>query len=162
MKVMAGGGNWPNPETRRSYDGNTIARAALKWVLNHEGVTTAIPGFNNYEHMELDWGVASSLAYTEKESSFLGDNAVKLGMGFCRQCRKCLATCPHGVDVPTMMRTHMYAAQYGNFHLARQALEEVPASQTVRNCISCGSCSATCANSVDIARRIEELKLIYT
>ena len=98
---------------------------------------------------------------TEDEKKFLADNELKLGMGFCRQCRLCVATCPHGADVPNLMRTHMYAAQYSNFHQARVTLDEVPAGCGIGACKSCSACTAKCANSVDIAYRIEDLKLMY-
>ena len=82
-------------------------------------------------------------------------------MEFCRQCRKCVASCPHKADIPNLMRTHMYAAQYANFGLARHTLDEIPRAHGLLNCSSCASCVARCANSVNIGRKIDELKLIY-
>jgi predicted aldo/keto reductase-like oxidoreductase len=162
MKTMAGGGRWPNPESRRDYSSSVVATALTKWTLHNENVHTIIPGFANYEFMEEDISVAYDLEYTEQEAKLLSDNAIKLGLGFCQQCRKCLASCPNGVDVPTLMRTHMYATQYSNFHMARAALAEIPNAKSIASCSSCSSCAAQCANTVDIARRIDELKLIYS
>lgn len=161
MKTLAGGSRWPNPETRRANSNSTIARAALKWVLHNENITTAIPGYDNFEHLQEDFAVAYDLEYTPEEKKFLNDNDIKLSMGFCRQCRTCLASCPYGVEIPALMRTHMYAAQYGNFLQARQTLDDIPSQKSLINCTSCDRCTARCAHSVDIARRIEELKLIY-
>ncbi len=161
MKTMAGGGRWPNPDSRRSYDQATITAALLKWVLNNENIHTIIPGFNSHQHLAEDFSVASNLALTDTEKKFLSDNNIKLGMGFCRQCKKCLASCPNGADVPTLMRTHMYAAQYSEFYLARQALNEIPREQSLTACATCDSCSVQCANAVNVDERIKELKLIY-
>jgi len=161
MKTMAGGSRWPNPETRREYGSATIAGACLKWVMRNENIGTCIPGYTNFEHMKDDISVAYDLEYTAEEKKFLNDNDIKLSMGFCRQCRTCLASCPNEVEIPTLMRTHMYAAQYGNFALARQTLDNIPAENNLKNCVSCTECTAGCANTVDIARRIEELKLMY-
>ncbi len=161
MKVMAGGSRWPNPDSRREYSSSTIATASLKWVLRNENITTVIPGYNNHQHMKEDFSVAGNLEYTEEESNLLSDNSIKLGMGFCRQCRTCLASCPRDVDIPTLMRTHMYAAQYANFHLARATLDDIPRQNSLRTCSSCDICVAQCANTVDIRRRIEELKVMY-
>jgi len=161
MKTMAGGARWPNPETRRNYSSSTIAAAALKWAMRNENIVTSIPGYTNYEHMNEDFSVAFDLDYTEDEKKFLEDNEIKLGIGFCRQCRGCLASCPNDADIPTLMRTHMYAAQYGNFHQARVTLDEIPKQAGLEACISCESCTAQCINTVDIYRRIEELKLMY-
>ncbi|PKK83020.1 MAG: oxidoreductase [candidate division Zixibacteria bacterium HGW-Zixibacteria-1] len=162
MKALAGGGRWPNPESRRNYSSSTIARAALKWVLRNESITTSIPGYTNFEHMNEDFSVAFDLDYAPEEKKFLEDNQIKLGFGFCRQCRGCLASCPNGADVPNLMRTHMYAAQYGNFHQARITLDDIPRRSGLDACRNCDTCMAGCVNTVDIGRRIEELKLIYS
>jgi predicted aldo/keto reductase-like oxidoreductase len=161
MKTQAGGRQLPNQDVFAQYENATIQQAMLKWVLRHESITTAIPGYTNYEHMNEDLSVMRNLEYTEDEKRFLADNELKLGLGFCHQCRLCVATCPHGVDVPTLMRTHMYAAQYSNFRQARAVLDEIPADRGIKVCSSCGTCKAECANCVDIAYRIEDLKLIY-
>lgn len=162
MKVMAGGGRWPNPETRRNFDNTTITGALLKWCLSNKYFTTVIPAFGNYEHMNLDIAIATDLEYTEQERNFLSDNDIKLGMGFCRQCQQCLASCPEGIDIPNLMRTHMYAAQYGDFYLARDTYKAIAAEKSLTACTGCADCLAQCANTVDISRRIQELKLIYS
>jgi predicted aldo/keto reductase-like oxidoreductase len=161
MKTLAGGRLLPNQAALSQYDSAIVNIAMLKWVLRHKSITTAIPGFNNRQHMEQDFSVASNLEYTEDEKRFLADNELKVGLGFCRQCRLCVTTCPHRVEIPTLMRTHMYAAQYSDFRLARAALDEIPADSSLEACRSCVRCTAQCANSVDIAYRIGDLKLIY-
>jgi predicted aldo/keto reductase-like oxidoreductase len=161
MKVLAGGARFPNPDTLRNYSGQVINSAALKWVLHNENIATTIPGIDNFDHLRANFALASDIEYTDEESRFLSDNNLTLGMEFCRQCKKCLASCPRDVDVPNLMRTHMYAAQYGNFEQARHTLDEIPRAQGLQNCTSCESCVARCANSVNIGRKIDELKLIY-
>ncbi len=161
MKTQAGGTNFPNPQSRQEFTNSTIATAALKWVMRNKNITTSIPGFSNYEFMREDFSVATNLEYTELEKKFLSDNNIRMSIGFCRQCRQCLASCPNDADIPNMMRTHMYAAQYSDFQLARATIDDIPAVNGLNNCVSCAECTANCANTVDIARRIEELKLIY-
>ncbi len=161
MKALAGGGRFPNPETLRNYDNSVVTSAALKWVLRNENISTSIPGIGNFDHMRANFAIAGNLEYTEEEERFLTDNSITLGMGFCRQCTKCLASCPKGVEVPDLMRTHMYAAQYADFQLARQTLQDIPSGRGFSHCDSCDSCAAQCVNSVDIPSKIDELKLIY-
>jgi predicted aldo/keto reductase-like oxidoreductase len=161
MKTQAGGRQLPNQESLSKYDNATVNTAMLKWVMRRESVTTAITGYTNFEHMNQDVSVAFGLDYTEDEKRFLADNELKIGLGFCHQCRQCLASCPHGVDVPELMRTHMYAAQYSNFRQARATLDAIAADRGIKACEACDVCSARCANAVDVAYRIEELKLIY-
>lgn len=161
MKTLAGGSRWPNPDSRQNYPTEVVVSAALKWVLNNPHVTTAIPGYDNFDQMRQSFAFASNPELTEQEKKFLSDNKVVLGFEFCRQCRRCLASCPNGVDVPTLMRTHMYAAQYGNLVHARQTYDTIPEGQNLRPCGSCGECAVQCANSVNIDRRIRELKTMY-
>jgi predicted aldo/keto reductase-like oxidoreductase len=111
--------------------------------------------------MKEDVSVAFNLEYTEDEKRFLADNEMMMGLGFCHQCRECIASCPHGVAIPELMRTHMYAAQYSNFRQARATLDEIPAGRSIAACKGCDTCSARCAHHVDIAYRIEDLKLMY-
>lgn len=161
MKTQAGGSRLPNPASLKDYSGSTIATASLKWVLRNENITTSIPGYDNFQHMREDFSVARGLDYTEEEEQFLSDNRLTLGLGFCHQCRKCEPTCPHRVDIPSLMRTHMYAAQYANFDEARMTFDAIPASRNLSACTSCDTCTARCANTVDIARRIANLRTIY-
>jgi len=160
MKTQAGGRRLPNQASLAQYDNATVNQAMLKWVLRNESITTAIPGYTNFEHMQEDFAVARGLEFTEDEKRFLADNELQLGLGFCRQCRMCMATCPRGADVPALMRTHMYVAQYGNLCEARAALDEVPHGRGIEACRSCSACTATCSNSVDIGYRIEGLKTL--
>ena len=162
MKTQAGGANWPNPESRQNYSSSTINKAVLRWVMNNPFVHTAVPGVNNFDYLKEDWEIATSLEYPEDEKKILGDNNIKLSMGFCRQCKTCLASCPNDADIPTLMRTHMYAKQYSDFYLARTTFDSIPKNQSLSTCSSCSECVAQCAHkSVDIASNIANLKLIY-
>lgn len=135
--------------------------AMLKWVLQHPEVATSVPGFTNADQLAESFSVASNLDLTADEKAWLADKNVRAALDFCRQCGTCLATCPRGVDVPTLMRTHMYAANYANFEQARATFEEVPAGASLGQCASCGSCVAECVTNVRIAERISDLKAIY-
>jgi predicted aldo/keto reductase-like oxidoreductase len=162
MKALAGGSRWPNPDARANYNESTITKAALKWVLSNKNITTAIPGFANFDFMNEDFSVASNLEFTADEKKLLTDNNIKLSMGFCRQCEQCLASCPNDIDIPSLMRTHMYSAQYGDFYLARTTLDTIPNQKSLSVCNPCPECVAQCAHkSVDIARKIADLKLMY-
>ncbi len=158
MKALGGGRRGPGSDPSTPDVNKT---AMLKWVLNHEYVTTIIPGITTFDQVDLDWSVASDLSYTEEEQSFLAERDLQGLIQFCQQCKQCLPTCPNGVDIPTLMRTHMYAAQYSNFTHARMTLDEIPAHQSIIACGSCNECTAKCGNSINIAARIDTLKSMY-
>jgi predicted aldo/keto reductase-like oxidoreductase len=153
MKTQTGG--------RNRNAGPLNQTAMLKWALRHPEIATAIPGYTTFDQLNESFSVASGLEYTNEEKAWLADKSVKLALDFCRQCGTCLGSCPRGVEIPTLMRTHMYAANYTNFDQARRTLEEIPESAGLKNCADCTRCSARCSNQVRIGERIAELKLIY-
>ena len=112
--------------------------------------------------MEEDFSVAYDLEYTDGEKEFLEGRGVKYSMGVCLQCDRCIPTCPKGADIPSMMCIHMYATCYTNFYQARETLGEIPKYRGLDQCALCDSCQAICQNKIDIAQRIDELKVIYT
>jgi len=151
-------------KTQASGRGQTVRvnqTAALKWVLRNLEITTAIPGYMNFDHMKEDFSVAYGLDYTDAEKKFLSDRNLQAFVQFCRQCSTCRSSCPKGVDIPTLMRTHMYAAKYGNFVHARATLDEIASNVGLKNCVDCSDCGAKCANYVGIADNIRDLKAMY-
>jgi hypothetical protein len=111
--------------------------------------------------MEEDWSVVRSLSFTPEEKRFLTDNKVQIAQGFCRQCSECVPGCSRGVDIPTLMRVHMYTASYRNFQHARQTLEEIPEDRAIGACVSCAGCTVRCAHGVDVRERLEDLRALY-
>jgi aryl-alcohol dehydrogenase-like predicted oxidoreductase len=133
--------------------------ALLKWVLQHESVTSLISAFGTYDHLEQNMAVAYDLAFTDEEKKIISDKKLTASLEFCHQCRQCVGTCPQGADIPTLMRTHMYAMNYypgtGHPHLA---LASIPAGRGLEACANCTTCSASCAWHVDIPRKIAQLQ----
>ena len=157
MKTQAGGTVRPDAKMPRELPPESQT-ALLKWVLNHEFITTAIPGFSTYEHLEQDFSVVRNLEYTDAEKRFLADKSFVAQAEFCQQCGQCREDCPKRVDVPALMRSHMYAVQYRNTGMARYVLAKSEPGRGLDACRACVSCEARCRNSVQIGRKIEQLK----
>jgi hypothetical protein len=134
--------------------------AVLKWVLQHPFVTTAVPGITAFEHIDQDIGAAIDLAYTDDEHEFISNNSIKASLEFCHQCRDCVASCPNLVDIPSLMRSHMYAFQYHNLDHARFTLARAPEGEGLDVCKSCTGCVAHCSHTVNIKHKVEALKTI--
>lgn len=148
-------------EAKRFYEGPILHSALLKWVLRHDFITCAVPGFTTFEQLNMDMPAAGGLEYTEEERRFLEDRLVKERMSaVCRLCGGCIPSCPRHADVPNLLRAHMYAAGYGNLYQARETLDAVGGGRAARDCVDCAACTARCVRGVDIARRIEELKAL--
>lgn len=157
MKTQAGGTVRPDARLPKELPAASQT-ALLKWVLNHDFITTAIPGFSTYEHLEQDFSVARDLSYTADEKKFLEDKAFVADAEFCQQCGQCHEDCPKQVQVSQLMRAHMYAVQYRNRDLARYTLASLASGQGIDACRTCDSCTAKCRNTVNISRKIEQLK----
>jgi len=160
MKTQAGGKWYQESILHMQFKEPIRHTAALKWVLQNEAITTAVPGVTKFEQIELDFSVTANLNYAPEEKQFLTDKSVKASLEFCQQCGECVPSCPHHVDIPTLMRTHMYAMQYGNAYQAQATLADVPPESGLDVCRACPSCRAACADTVNIARKISELKTI--
>lgn len=154
--------NYEPQDSQAYYEKKLIHTALLKWVLNHPFITTAIPGYTNFQEFEEDFSVAYDLTYTQSEKKFLTDKNIKLALSsVCQQCSDCIDTCLNKVDIPALIRTHMYATCYSNFDQARITLKEIPKKIGLNACLQCNKCLAKCTQNVNIDMRIKELKQIY-
>jgi predicted aldo/keto reductase-like oxidoreductase len=132
-------------------------QAALKWVLNDENVSTSIPGVTTFEQLDLNMGVMNDLVLTGDEQRDLQAAASMRGTLYCQNCRSCVPTCPHGVEVPKLMRSFMYAKGYGNYVQARTTIAELPENRGLNVCRECSPCAASCRRDINIGSRIKSL-----
>ncbi|MFC2173458.1 oxidoreductase, partial [Acidobacteriota bacterium] len=146
MKTQAGV-YWDRIRTRKIN-----MKAALKWVLEDKNVHTTIPAFSTFEEMREDLSIMEDLPLTPKEKRDLKlGEPEKLSGFYCQQCRRCLAQCRSGVDIPTLMRSHMYA--FGH-RQPKKAIDTLRAWTTADvACTDCRRCDVRCANGFDVQSR---------
>jgi len=134
-------------------------KAALKWALSNKNVHTAIPGFTTFDQMNLDLSVMEDLTLSpeEKEDLSLG-NEMGLNGLYCQQCGECESQCRKSLDIPTIMRSYMYAYGYKNFNTARETL--LSAEKTHHFCQDCDTCSVTCSLGFNVKDRITDIARI--
>jgi len=150
MKTMAGV-YW---DKERKHPIN--AKAALKWILQDENVHTTIPGISTFDQLELDMSVMENLSLTPQEKEDLKFGK-KIGINglFCAQCGRCRSQCPYNLDIPTIMRSYMYAYGYKNPALAKETLQSVDLHNTP--CTDCHTCTVTCSMGFDIHNKILDI-----
>ena len=151
MKVM--GGNELNQDEKVQIN----HRAALKWVLSDENVTTTIPGMTNFDQLDLNLSVMGELTLTEDEKRELKIASMLRGTLYCQNCRSCIPTCPERVEVPNLMRAFMYSEGYGNAVQAAVTVAELPFDRGIEVCRSCAGCTSVCRNGIPVGRRVEAL-----
>lgn len=146
-------------EMQSYYSEKNMNTALLKWVLRNQYITTAVPGFTTFDQLKEDILVALNLDYTKEEENFLRSRNVKLAMeSVCRQCGTCMSSCPYNVDIPSLMRTHMYLLSYGNPLMARITLDRIDSGNGLDKCAACSNCTGRCRYNVPVSERINELK----
>ncbi|UCC39267.1 MAG: aldo/keto reductase [Candidatus Aminicenantes bacterium] len=131
-------------------------KAALKWALQDENIHTAIPSFKNSDQLYEALSVMENLKLTPQEKADLKLNQGSSSTGlFCSQCEECIPQCPADLDIPTLMRSYMYAYGYESPAKARETLDYTGLSNVP--CINCSSCSVKCTSGFDIKKKVTDI-----
>jgi predicted aldo/keto reductase-like oxidoreductase len=133
--------------------------AALKWVLQDENVHTTIPAFSNIDELREDLSVMEDLELTEEEARDLQEVERSADAGlFCQQCGYCRPQCPMALEIPTLMRAHMYAVGHRQPGKARAVLHGFSADHI--GCADCTTCTVRCALGLDIRPSALEIRAL--
>jgi uncharacterized protein len=128
-------------------------QAALKWVLQDQNVTAAIPGMKNMDMLGEDVAVMG-MKFTAADARVLERYSKAVDGVYCHLCANCEPTCPEKVEISTVNRSLMYLEAYGSKELARSTYEEI--KQSAAACQGCGACTAKCVNGIDIRAKMEK------
>ncbi|MCK4943097.1 MAG: 4Fe-4S dicluster domain-containing protein, partial [Candidatus Aminicenantes bacterium] len=134
-------------------------KAALKWALQNENIHTSIPGFTTFDQLETDISVMEDLTLTSEEKADLKiDQTLALTGLYCEQCEQCIPQCQKNLNIPTLMRSFMYAYGYKNLSLAKETLQPIDLNHIP--CTECNSCKVKCKNGFDIKNKILDISRI--
>jgi predicted aldo/keto reductase-like oxidoreductase len=134
-------------------------KAALKWALQNENIHTAIPGFTAFDQMTLDLSVMEDLILSPREKEDLDPKKhLSLNGLYCRQCGNCLAQCGKDLDIPTLMRSYMYAYGYKSPALARETVDSLDLSALP--CKNCNTCGIRCTMGFNIREKVLDIARI--
>lgn len=149
MKTMAGA-YWDKERTKPI---NT--KAALKWALQNESIHTSVPGITTFEQLAQNLSLMNDLKITDQENAdLLADVQLREGV-YCQQCGECIPQCPKSLDIPTLMRSYMYAYGYQNMAHAQNTLSYAMARDIP--CNLCDTCSVECKMGFDIKRKVTDI-----
>jgi predicted aldo/keto reductase-like oxidoreductase len=130
--------------------------AALKWVLQNENISSIVSGMSSVEEMQKNLEMIKDLKLTDQELKGLNLTDLKSEAGlYCQQCQKCIPQCPNHLDIPTLMRSYMYAYGYRHVAQARHTLDTVVISGN--SCEKCDVCRVTCISGFDIKDRVQDI-----
>jgi len=130
--------------------------AALKWVLQNENISSIVSGMSSLEELQKNLAMIQNLKISDQELKDLSLTSMNHEKGlYCQQCRNCIPECPHNLDVPTIMRSYMYAYGYKNTSQAWHTLAGVEIPPNV--CEKCDVCKVNCTAGFDIKKKILDI-----
>jgi predicted aldo/keto reductase-like oxidoreductase len=150
MKTMAGS-YWDQQRTQPINSG-----AALKWVLQNPDVHTVMAGMTTFDELQNNLALMKDLRLTDEDLKELRLTSYDIKKGLCcQQCGECLGTCKERLDIPTLMRSYMYAYGYRNLDHAKHTLDLAKLPEKI--CESCESCGISCSAGFDIRHKIRDI-----
>ncbi len=150
MKVLRGA----RLNDMRPYEsaGHTYAQAAFRWVLSNPDVDATIISMTGTDRIDEYLGASGTAGRAEADFKLLEGYARLTDLSYCRHaCNDCEGACPYGVPIADVLRTRMYATDYGDFSFARDEYRLL--SDNASACLSCdGSpCRDACTYQIPIA-----------
>lgn len=175
MEPFRGGNLTQNipPEVQEIWDQAPVKRTpaewALRWILNHPGVTCVLSGMNEEKHIEENLHIAEEAlpnSLTDEELDLVDkvrDKYRELMKTGCTGCRYCMP-CPTGVDIAKCFEYYdsMYALgenkmlSQGKYALGLGVMN-VEKAAYASNCIKCGKCEAKCPQELPIMDLLDDV-----
>lgn len=137
----------------RPYEtgGATFSQAAFRWVLSDPNVDALVVSMTGEEQIDEYLGGSGGLPVSSEDVALLERYAVTNGITYCRHaCSQCEGACPYGVPIPDVLRTRMYATDYGDVRFARE--EYARLEENAAACLSCTGepCAGACPHGIDL------------
>lgn len=151
MKTLMGGRlNDMRPFERA---GGTFAQAALRWVLSNPNVHGLLISMTSKDNIDEYITASGGMTVSEYDADLLRRYAALRTGNYCLPgCNRCEESCPAGIPIAEILRTRMYAVDYGDLRLARDEYRAL--GSAAQACIGCAtqSCLGGCPAQVPIAR----------
>ncbi len=135
----------------RPYEsgGATFSQAAFRWVLSNQNVDALIVTMTSRQMIDEYLGASGARTTAAADLPLLNRYASLNGDSQCRPaCNECANACPYGVPISDVMRTRMYARDYGDMRFARS--EYAMLSSNAAACLTCEAkpCAGACPHGI--------------
>jgi predicted aldo/keto reductase-like oxidoreductase len=133
-------------------ESGTFAQAAFRWVLSRPHVDALIVTMTSKEQIDEYLVASGSSRVARGDLLLLARYERENGATQCRYgCGACLSSCPEAVPIDAVLRTRMYAEDYGAPDLART--EYTALGGGAEACLGCAhrACAGACPHGIDIA-----------
>jgi uncharacterized protein len=136
-------------------------QAALKWALSDTNVTAAIPGMMDFSHLKEDISVMGMMKLTRREEQILARYGEAISPYYCQLCGRCEGLCSRGVAISDINRCLMYAEAYDSLDLAVDTYRGIPTRASLKACLECSECTASCVNGINIPAKLERASRLF-
>lgn len=139
----------------RPYEGEgvTFAQAALRWTLSGRHVDGLVVTMRNVGMIDEYLGASGWRQVGPRDVSLLHRYEEMNGTSQCRYgCGECAGSCPYGVAISEVLRTRMYAMDYGDGDEANR--EYASLENDAAACATCGGapCAHACPHGIPIPK----------
>lgn len=151
MKVLRGARL--NDMRQFESDGFTYAQAAFKWALSSPDVDAAIISMTTRADIDEYLGASGARDITQADFDLLEQYARLVNLTYCNHaCNDCAGACPYDVPISDVLRTRMYAIDYGDISFAKEEYARLDGSANA--CLSCDGkpCQDACTQGINIAQ----------
>jgi predicted aldo/keto reductase-like oxidoreductase len=131
--------------------GATFAQAAFRWVLSNPDVDALIISMTTPARIDEYLGASGWRSAARDDLPLLRQYVQMHGDSYCRHaCNDCESACPYGVPIADVLRTRMYAQDYGDLKLARNEYARLGAGASP--CLTCAHqvCAGACTHGLAI------------
>jgi predicted aldo/keto reductase-like oxidoreductase len=119
-------------------------------------MASIVSGMSSFEELQKNLAMIQNLKMSNQELKDLNLTGLNSSPSlYCQQCKKCIPQCPHNLDIPTIMRSYMYAYGYKNTSQAWHTLSGVELSGNP--CEKCKTCNVNCTANFDIKNKIIDI-----
>ena len=139
----------------------SIASWAFRWLMELDNVSVILSGMSNEEQLSDNIATFSEdkpLSKSERDALFEIAERMKNTVP-CTGCRYCVATCPMGLDIPTLIGVYN-ELNYSISVNASMLVEFLPEDKKPAACIGCGACSRMCPQGIDIPEVMRKLSAL--
>ena len=129
----------------------TFSQAAFSWVLANPDVDALIISMTSTDKINEYLGASGQPFVSHAARNLLNRYAKLNGANYCRHaCNLCSGACPADVPIADVLRTRMYATDYGDTQFARN--EYALLANNASACLSCSGepCQNACPNGIQI------------
>ncbi|MFH2012078.1 MAG: aldo/keto reductase [Pseudomonadota bacterium] len=142
----------------------TPAEWALRWVWNHDQVSSVLSGMSSMDQVKENIRIAEDAkpdSLTSGETELIGSVADiyrKMLKVNCTSCAYCMP-CPAGVNIPMNFSLYNDTFMFKDAEISVLLYQMLSPKQRASNCTECDECEEKCPQQIKIS---EELKNVHS